>query len=133
VHELIDGVLGAFWPPERALVDRGYADIPFPFTDLVAPPLAMEARWTLHDLVGFVATWSASAAYRRAHGTDPAASLLPALATAWGDPGTSRLVRWPLTVLAGVRAGGEGPGRTTGEPSPAPPVPPLNDQHRGSR
>lgn len=104
--ELMDGVLGAYWPPERALVESGYAGVPFPFTGLAAPPLEMEARWTLHDLLGFVASWSASAAYRRAHGTNPAASLLPALAAAWGDPGTTRRVRWPLTVLAGVRGHG---------------------------
>jgi SAM-dependent methyltransferase len=101
IAELYDGVLGPWWPPERRLVERGYADLPFPFTDLAPPPVAMTAHWTLAELAGYLGTWSATAAYRRARGTDPIAATLPTLAAAWGDAETRREVRWPLVVLAG--------------------------------
>ncbi|MCD8564214.1 MAG: class I SAM-dependent methyltransferase [Burkholderiaceae bacterium] len=34
--------IGSYWPPERKLVDSGYADLPFPFEELNAPPVAIQ-------------------------------------------------------------------------------------------
>lgn len=100
LHAFHHDVLGPHWPAERRLVDAGYRDIAFPAPELAAPAFHMELRWTLDQLVGYVATWSAVAAYRLATGDDPVPSLARGLAERWGDPAGARRVRWPLVVRA---------------------------------
>lgn len=38
-------MLKAYWPPERVHVERGYADLPFPFEPVAAPALAIVRTW----------------------------------------------------------------------------------------
>jgi SAM-dependent methyltransferase len=101
VGRLYRQVLGPYWPPERAHVDAAYRTLPFPWPELAAPPFQMESRWTLERFLGYLATWSAVAACRRATGRDPLAAAEPELRAAWGPPEAERLVRWPLAVRAG--------------------------------
>ena len=109
VDPAVDAVLGPFyrelvgpwWPPERAHVDAAYRTLPFPWPELEAPALASEERWTLDRLVGYLGTWSAVSAYRKARGEDPRERIAAPLAAAWGEPGQERLVTWKLTVRAG--------------------------------
>ncbi|MGD8378928.1 MAG: class I SAM-dependent methyltransferase [Gammaproteobacteria bacterium] len=95
-----DEVVGPYWPPERRLIDRQYRDFTFPFPEIEAPRLAMEKRWTLGDLLGYLGTWSAVQRYRQTRGEDPLALLEPELARAWGAPEEPRTVRWPLHIRA---------------------------------
>ncbi len=98
-------IVGPYWPPEKALVESGYRDLVLPFGSLEAPPFAMEATWTLEQLLGYCASWSASARYRAALGHDPLERLAPALAAAWGETALGRRIHWPLTLKASRRAG----------------------------
>ncbi len=104
VYELYEDCLGPFWPPQRRLVEAGYAGLPFPFSRLEVPPLVMETCWTLDDLTGYLGTWSAVQRYRQARGVDPVVRYLPRLRAAWG-PARERTVQWPLAVLAGREDG----------------------------
>ena len=92
--------LGPYWAWERRLVEEGYASVAFPFDPVAVPPFAMAARWTLDQIVGYLATWSARRAYVEATGEDPLPAVRAALAAVWGDPGEAREVRWPLFVRA---------------------------------
>ena len=94
--------LDVWWLPGREHVRNGYSDLPFPFPEVAAPPLVLERRWCLDDLLGYLRSWSAVAACAEASGTDPVASLEPELAALWGPRDRRHLVRWPLTVRAGV-------------------------------
>ncbi len=96
-----DGVLGLYWPPERRLVEEGYASVEFPFREIAAPPLAIEADLTLSGLAGYFRTWSATQRYVAAHAHDPVDAVVEELRTAWGDPAAPRRIRWPLAVRAG--------------------------------
>jgi hypothetical protein len=100
-HDLI----GPYWPPERRYVDERYATVPFPFPELAAPPFAMESRWNLEHLLGYLGTWSAVKEYERRLGVNPVALLQPELIAAWGDPATVRRISWPLALRVG-RVGG---------------------------
>lgn len=93
--------LGPCWPPERRLVEEGYASLEFPFAEAAPPPFAMEADLTLADLGGYLRTWSAVKRYAEAHGTDPVEAVEAELRPTWGDPGRPRRVRWPLAIRAG--------------------------------
>jgi SAM-dependent methyltransferase len=108
VSRLYVGILGPHWPPERAHVDAGYRTLPFPWPRVAAPSLELEESWTLERFVGYLGTWSAEAAYRRATGVDPLELVAGALRTAWGPPEQVRKVSWKLTVVAG-RIGPEAP------------------------
>jgi len=93
--------VGPYWPAERALVDAGYDRLPFPFDELRPPEFAMTAEWTLAQLEGYVDTWSAVQRARAETGTDPLPDLVSSLRNAWGREGSSRTVRWPLSLRTG--------------------------------
>ena len=50
LDELYSGIVDAFWPPERAIVDTGYRDIDFPAPLLDIPAFDMSQTWTVGGL-----------------------------------------------------------------------------------
>ncbi|MBV8225764.1 MAG: methyltransferase domain-containing protein [Verrucomicrobia bacterium] len=94
-------VIGPYWPPERKHVENGYRSLDFPFTEIQAPDMAMNASWTLPDFIGYVNTWSAVAAMERAIGPDPCERFSHDLGEAWGPAEERRTIRWPLSLRVG--------------------------------
>lgn len=94
-------IVGPYWPAERRHVDAHYRTIPFPFAEIRAPSFRMEMRWNLEELLGYLGTWSAGQAYRRAHGDDPLDLVREPLARAWGPAQETRLVSWPIYLRVG--------------------------------
>lgn len=101
VHRFQEEVLRGFWPERIQFVHDRYATLPFPFDELTAPPFAMTADWTLHDLMAFLETWSASQRYFQERGTHAIDEIAPELLQTWGDPDTRRPLACPLFVRAG--------------------------------
>jgi len=101
------GQIAPWWPEERRHVENGYRDIAFPFARLDAPSLAIDVRWELERLLGYLRSWSSVVRFRHERGVDPVNELEAPLRAAWGASTRERAIRWPLTVLAGfVGAGG---------------------------
>ncbi len=98
VDRLYTDLLDPFWPPERALVESRYAGIPLPGEPIDVGSLAMEAAWSVDDMLGYLRTWSASKRYERQHGVDPVGEIESDLRRHWGP--TVRNVTWPLTIRA---------------------------------
>ena len=99
-------ILEAYWPPERALVESGYATIDFPFTTLAESEIVrlfdpITRDWRKADLIAYINTWSAVKEYRRKVGRDPIPMLDAALAKVWPDPETPRRVTWPVAGRIG--------------------------------
>jgi SAM-dependent methyltransferase len=94
-------VLKGYWPPERAHVEDGYRSLDFPFEELAPPKLEIRVDWRLADLIGYVETWSAVRALRKAQGEGPVQRLFEELARVWGRPERVRAVRWPLALRVG--------------------------------
>lgn len=94
--------LGGYWPTGRASVNAGYRDIGNPLNAITPPTSAIEASWTLEQLLGYLRTWSAVQRYEQQNGADPLLQLQPKLRQAWGDAKQPRFVRWPLHFLAGT-------------------------------
>ena len=90
-----------FWPPERKHVESGYRDLAFPFEPLAMPALAIERDWTLADLLGYLRTWSAVGAARKAGRGDVVQRFEADLIDIWGDADRRRRVSWPIAVRAG--------------------------------
>jgi SAM-dependent methyltransferase len=94
-------VVGAFWPPERKLVEQ-FADLPFPFPEIDAPKFEMTAHWNLDHLLGYFRTWSSTQRFIAARGDDPLDRIIDDLRIVWGPPKQMRKVTWPLTLRIGV-------------------------------
>jgi SAM-dependent methyltransferase len=93
--------IGPFWPPERRLVDSGYADIDFPFEALPTPDLSIDRDWDLGQLLGYISTWSAVRQARDAGRDDLLTTFAAEFETLWGDPATRRRVSWPIAMRLG--------------------------------
>lgn len=93
--------LRGYWPEGRASVDAGYRDIACPFAAINPPAFAMQACWSLDQLMGYLHTWSAVQRFEQQRGADPLSHLQPKLREAWGDGNRSRFIRWPLHFIAG--------------------------------
>lgn len=101
VRRYHDEIVGPFWPPERKMVGRPYLELPFPFTEIEAPPFQIEVRWSLAHLLGYLRTWSATLCYQAERQSDPVALIEVELEKAWGNSAEAKLTVWPLTVRIG--------------------------------
>jgi SAM-dependent methyltransferase len=95
-------VVGAFWPPERKLVEQ-FADLPFPFHEIDSPKFEMTAQWSLDHLIGYLKTWSSTQRSIAARGSDPLEQITEDLYSVWGTPEQTRKVIWPLTLRIGAK------------------------------
>lgn len=88
--------IGPYWPAERKLVDSGYTDLPFPFSEQSAPALAIHQQWNLPALLGYITTWSAVRQAREAGHEDLLRHFAVELTPLWGDPARRRTLTWPI-------------------------------------
>jgi SAM-dependent methyltransferase len=113
IEHLYRGILGAFWEPERRLVEIGYAHVANPFgseapRELVPPVLELRHDLTCDELIGYLGTWSALVRFRAETGRDGVAEIQADLRAAWagaiaGGADDRLPVVWPLTVRAWQR------------------------------
>lgn len=94
--------IGPYWPPERKLVDSGYADMEFPFRSLPSPTLDIVRDWSLDDFFGYVSTWSAVRKAREAGQEQVLIDFSRDIRALWGDPARTREFRWPINMRLGV-------------------------------
>ena len=93
--------VGPYWPPERAIIDAGFERLEFPFDELRAPEVVMEAAWSFEHFAGYLSTWSAVQRAAKAIGRDPLPEFLADLAPIWGSRAKRRVIRWPLSMRVG--------------------------------
>ena len=94
VEQLYTDLIGPYWPPERALIEEGYASVKLPGDEIDAPCFEMSLSWTVQDMLGYLRTWSACRRYRAAKADDPVSVIESDLVSAWGPD--ERTVSWPL-------------------------------------
>jgi SAM-dependent methyltransferase len=98
VDRLYRDIVGDYWPPERALIEEGYASVALPGLSIAAPKLRMVLDWQVEDMLGYLRTWSACVHFEAAHGRDPVDDIETDLRSAWGQ--RQRRVAWPLQLKA---------------------------------
>jgi SAM-dependent methyltransferase len=96
VNRFDDDVVGPYWPPETLHCRNGYRDFDFPFVEMPFPAAKMELEWDLDGLVDYLATWSATARYRKDKERDPIPELRAELLALWGEATLRRHVVWPM-------------------------------------
>lgn len=92
--------LDGYWDPERKYVDECYRNIPFPFEEIDTPGFTIETNWTLAELEGYLATWSARQKYKAANGTDPVPAVIDEIARHW-PPDERKKIVFPLHLRLG--------------------------------
>ncbi|MEB2320252.1 MAG: class I SAM-dependent methyltransferase [Pseudomonadota bacterium] len=93
--------IGPYWPAERKLVDSGYRDMSFPFTEIEVPVFEIRMSWTLDDFLGYVSTWSAAQRLREAGDDDVLVAFARDISTLWSAPSTARPMTWPVNMRVG--------------------------------
>lgn len=96
-----DHVVGDFWPPERRIVEAGYAALDFPFEDITPPPFELRVEWSLDELLGYLSSWSATTRYAQHHGQSPIPALRAQLEQRWKNDRLT--ITWPLSMRVGRR------------------------------
>lgn len=100
IQDFYNNVIGPWWPPQRRVVEAGYAGIELPWQALACPGFDMHVRWNLEQVLGYFSSWSAVRRYREGTGQDPLPALAQRLRPLWGRPGASVSVSWPLVLRA---------------------------------
>lgn len=98
IEHLYNGILGAYWPAERALVESGYRGILPSWRALAIPLFETACDWDINALEAYLRSWSATQRYLRQTGSDPVTTIHSELVNAFG-PGRRR-ARWPMVVHA---------------------------------
>lgn len=97
VQLLYEDTLGPYWPPERELVESGYASLTLPFEPVVPPQFRIQVLWSLNQLLAYLESWSATQRYIKATGENPVVELHQNLAP-FVPADTLLKVVWPLNV-----------------------------------
>ena len=100
-NRLYNELTGPYWSPERALVETGYARMPFPFARIPTPTFELCMHWTVDQFLVYLRSWSATQHYIRALQQDPVALIEDELREAWGDPSQLHEVRWDFHLHCG--------------------------------
>lgn len=94
-------ITGPYWDKERKYIDELYATIPFPFTEINAPRLQIEYRWTKEEFIGYINTWSAIQHFIKAHKSHPLSEeLIHKLNDSWPDDVVYK-ISFPLLLRTG--------------------------------
>lgn len=93
--------LDTYWPPERKIVESGYKDLPFPFNEISFPDIQMNDQWNVHQLYGYITTWSAFKAFENAGGNKDINCFKETLSRVWKDVNRTQNIIWPLSLRVG--------------------------------
>ncbi len=101
ISRFYEEIVGPYWPPERRVIEKGYAHLAFPFAEMHPPRFRMEAYWSLERLLRYLRTWSATQRFIAENYKDPTAAIVSDLQDLWGEPECARIIIWPLTIRVG--------------------------------
>lgn len=82
-----------------------YREVDLPFNRLDPPTFRFTVRWTLHELLGYVRTWSAVKQAIAALGDEFYRASCDALGEAWGAPSVSRELEMDFCFVATRKPG----------------------------
>lgn len=101
IQHFHDHTLNDYWLAENRLVEKGYATIPFPFQLISSPDFFCEKRMNLHDLTGYLNTWSATQRFINQQGFNPTEQVMKELAKVWEDASLEKTLVWKLVLKVG--------------------------------
>ncbi len=94
-------VLLDYWPIETKYVYNHYLDIPFLYKVLETPPFRTSVIADLEFVINNMYSWSSTQRYIKANGKDPVELVKKKLEDAWGDPKSTREIKWKIALKVG--------------------------------
>ncbi|WMW81317.1 class I SAM-dependent methyltransferase [Undibacterium cyanobacteriorum] len=94
--------IGPYWPPERSLVDSGYAGIDFPFDEIQAPAMEIALSWSRAQFLGYLSTWSAVRVAREKNQLALLQAFSDDLCHLWSEAEQCLTIRWPIAMRVGM-------------------------------
>lgn len=102
IEKLYHHILGdEYWPSERRYIDKEYRTIPFPFDKIASPAFILEKSLMFNQFIGYLNTWSAVKEFQIRNQSNPINLIYKKLESAWGEPSSQHIIRWPLHLLVG--------------------------------
>ena len=93
-------VVGPHFAAGARMVDACYTGLTLPGKELAVPALRVSVRWSAHDVLRFVRTWSGVQSYIAATKKDPVAQIATAVQDVFGGHDSILEVSWPLYIRA---------------------------------
>jgi ubiquinone/menaquinone biosynthesis C-methylase UbiE len=79
-------ITGPYWDEGRKYIDDNYKTVYFDFKEIpVTKTFSIRTTWTIHDLQGFLNSWSAVQKYIKVNGHDPVEPFIRELNTIWSE------------------------------------------------
>ncbi|HAV78247.1 MAG TPA: SAM-dependent methyltransferase [Anaerolineae bacterium] len=104
VYKFYSETLSGYWPERIRYAEEGYHTLPFPYEEIMPPSFAMENKWNLSQLIGFLDSWSGTQKYLEQKRKHPLEEVWEELASDWEDEEEKRTVRWALHFRIGRRS-----------------------------
>jgi ubiquinone/menaquinone biosynthesis C-methylase UbiE len=101
LYKYYSEILKDYWPEQFHYVDSRYADLPFPFDELIPPKFEMITDWDFNQVVGFLDSWSGTKIYLQKNCHHPLKEIWDDLKKEWGDEKMKRKIKWPLHIRVG--------------------------------
>lgn len=93
-------VVGPYWDRARKLLEEEYRTISFPFEEITSPGFSIKVEWNIHQLAGYLSSWSSTQKYKEHLDQDPVIPFIQQLAESW-DPSVKKVVTFPVFCRAG--------------------------------
>jgi SAM-dependent methyltransferase len=100
ISDFYRNIVGTYWDKERRLIDEEYKTIIFPFKEISAPQFEFSFHWTLHELKGYLTTWSAVQKFKKANNYNPVEQLIQKIEPLWNSERMN--IRFPLFTRIGA-------------------------------
>lgn len=102
LHALEQNVVGDYWPkPLQKDIGTYYADMPFPFDEIVVPSFKMPLLVNRDWVIGYLRSWSATQRYIEANKSDPTQLIAKELDELFSEPNKTVDLAFKLIARAG--------------------------------
>ncbi len=101
INHFYNTVIGDYWDKERRHIEEHYANLYFPFKEILSPAFTISALWTWEELKGYFTTWSAVQKYILEKGENPVDNLMMEIKTYWKDE--RQIINFPVFLRLGMK------------------------------
>ncbi|MFM7431206.1 MAG: SAM-dependent methyltransferase, partial [Flammeovirgaceae bacterium] len=99
IHHFYTHVVVSYWDKERKLIDDHYRSLPFPFEEIPSTAFQFSFEWTIHELQGYLTTWSSVQKFIRQNNQNPVVDLMKLMQPLWVSD--KMKITFPLFIRLG--------------------------------
>lgn len=100
IHHFYNGIVKAYWDPERKYVENSYKTVDFNFDPLPSKNFENHLHWTKEQFKGYLESWSAVQTYIKKNGVSPIDLIQKDIDTVWNED-EKKEICFPLFLRIG--------------------------------